>query len=160
MNATSEACADVRTYMRARRLNPETRLSFPKLVDDKGNVMVAAIRHEIATRWKGAGAYPVGWIIATLFAKARIQRAWARKEIAERAEDRARQVVANAAFEAEAERVAAANGYDVSVLNFHYTRHKFGSLADTNHAPHWRRIYARAVEIACDWRVDHLQAAE
>ena len=93
--------------------------------------------------------WPAAQALADTFQKVRLQRQWALARIAERAEDAARADAERAALEADAEAAARRHGFNVSALSFQFSRYRFGTLADTDDAPRQRRIYRRAIEIAC-----------
>lgn len=127
--------------------------SHPVLVcDQTGRIDLAAVRREVRSRTRCPSAifrWPAAAALADTFQKARLQRRWALARIAERAEDAARAQAERAALEQQAEAAAQRHGHSVSALSFQYTRYQFGSLADTDGAPQQRRIYRRAIEIAC-----------
>jgi hypothetical protein len=127
--------------------------SHPVLVCDKtGRIDFAAVRREVRARSRCASSvfrWPAAQALADTFRKVRLQQRWALAAIKERAEDAARADAERAALEAQAEEAARRHGYDVSALSFQFARYQFGSLADTDDAPDQRRIYRRAIEIAC-----------
>lgn len=128
--------------------------SHPVLVCGRtGRVDLAAIRHEVRSRTRCscvAFRWPVAPALADTFQKVRLQRRWALARIAERAREAARADAERIALEAQAEAAARRHGDDVSALAFQLSRYQFGTLADTEDAPHLRRVYRRAVEIACE----------
>src|SRR3954451_12367660 len=79
---------------------------YPRLVDEAGNLIRAAIRRELGNRHKGPGAAAFSHTLALLFAKARLQRRWAQADSAERAKDRERAAAARTGQEAEAAEIA------------------------------------------------------
>ena len=127
--------------------------SHPVMVcGETGQIDVAAIRREVRARTRCAAPifrWPAAPALADTFQKVRLQRQWALARIEERAEDAARAEVERAALEADADAAARRHGFNVSALSFQFSRYQFGSLADTDDAPHLRRVYRRAVEIAC-----------
>lgn len=127
--------------------------SYPILVcPETGRIDLVAIRCDVRTRTRCASAifcWPAAQALADTFQKVRLQRRWALARIAERAEDAARAQAERAALEADAEAAARRHGYAISALSFQLSRYRFGSLADTDGAPHLRRVYRRAIEIAC-----------
>ena len=127
--------------------------SHPALVCDRtGRIDIAAIRRDVRTRTRSDSCifrWPAAHALADTFQKVRLQREWALAGIKERTEDAARADAERAALEAEAEAAARRHGFNVGALSFQLSRYRFGSLADTGDAPHLRRVYRRAVEIAC-----------
>ena len=126
--------------------------SHPMLVCDKtGRVDFAAVRREVRSRTRYASPFrwPLAQALADAFQKVRLQRRWAFAKIKERAEDVARADAERAALDAEAEEAAQRHGDNVSALAFQLSRYQFGTLADTEPAPRQRRVYRRAIEIAC-----------
>ena len=126
--------------------------SHPVLVCGKtGRIDVAAIRREVRARTRCASIFrwPAAQALADTFQKVRLQRRWALAGIEERAEDAARADAERAALEAEADAAARRHDFDVSALSFQFSRYQFGSLADTDDASRQRRVYRRAIEIAC-----------
>lgn len=124
--------------------------SFPVLVTRDGQLDRAAIRHQMATRWKGPAAWSASKVLAELFAKVRLQRKWALARLEENAAIKARIAEEDAALETEAQDIALRCGYDTGHLSFQESRYRFGSLADTNRAPQMRRLYGRALSIAIE----------
>ena len=126
--------------------------SHPMLVCDKtGRVDLAAVRREVRSRTRCAAPFrwPVAQALADAFQKVRLQRRWAFAKIKERVEDAARVAAERAALDTEAEAAARRHGDSVSALAFQLSRYQFGTLADTEPAPRQRRMYRRAIEIAC-----------
>ena len=127
--------------------------SHPVLVCGKtGQADLAAIRQEVRARTRCPCAmfrWPAAQALADTFRKVRLQRRWALAKIAERAEDAARANAERIALDAEAEQAAQRHGYSVSALSFQLSRYRFGTLADTDGAARQRRVYRRAIEIAC-----------
>ena len=127
--------------------------SHPVLVCDKtGRIDLAAVRGEVRSRTRCTSPvfrWPVALALADTFQKVRLQRRWAHARIKERAEDAARAEAERAALDTEAEEAARRHGDNVSALSFQLSRYQFGTLADTARAPHQRRVYRRAIEIAC-----------
>ncbi len=126
--------------------------SHPALVcAATGRIDVAAVRREVRslTRCALPFRWPAAQALADTFQKVRLQRRWALATIRERADDAARADAARAALEVDAEEAAQRHGDNVSALSFQLARYQFGSLADTDRAPHQRRVYRRAIEIAC-----------
>lgn len=136
--------------------------SHPPLVcDQTGQVDFVAVRREVRTRCRSpVFRWPATEALADTFQKVRLQRGWALTRIRERADDAARMEAARAALEAEADAAARRHGDNVSALSFQFARYRFGSLADTDRAPHQRRVYRRAIEIACARVGESLAAAE
>lgn len=146
------------------RKTTQTIASYPPLVSASGTVNTAAVRREVRYLTRGpnpAWRWPAAAALTDTFQKVRLQRQWALKALTERAGDEARAAADRAAIETEALATAQRHRFDVTILNFHLTRHSVGSLADTNVAPHLRKVFRRAVEIACERAgASHLQAAE
>ena len=138
--------------------------SHPMLVcDESGRVDLAAVRREVRSRTRCAPPFcwPAAQALADTFQKVRLQRRWALARIKERAEDAARADAERAALETEAELATRRHGDSVSALAFQLSRYQFGTLADTEPAPRQRRVYRRAIEIACARAAGtSLQAAE
>lgn len=138
--------------------------SHPVLVcDATGRIDRIAVRAEVRSRTRCAP--PFRWTLsqalADTFQKVRLQRRWALARIHERSEDAARKEAERAALDHEADAAARRHGDDVSALSFQLARYQFGTLADTWNAPHQRRVYRRAIEIACARSAaDGLEAAE
>ena len=127
--------------------------SHPVLVCDMtGRIDLAAVRREVRSRTRCAALvfrWPAALALADTFQKVRLQRRWALARIKERAEDAARAQAERAALDTEAEEAARRHRHNVSALSFQLARYQFGTLADTARAPHQRRVYRRAIEIAC-----------
>ena len=127
--------------------------SHPVLVCDKtGRLDFAAVRAEVRARTRSTSCvfrWPAAQALADTFQKVRLQRHWALAGITERTEDAARAVAERAALEADAEAAARRHAFNASALSFQFSRYQFGTLADTDDAPRQRRIYRRAIEIAC-----------
>jgi hypothetical protein len=119
-------------------------------VDASGNVLRAAIRRELATRYNGAGATPFAPTLGLLFAKARLQRTWALRDSARRAAERARAAAAQAAQEEEAVDIAQRCNFNTALLRFQRDRYSYGSLAHSHRAPQLRALYGRALDIAIE----------
>lgn len=132
--------------------DPASMASHPVLVCGRtGRADLAVIRQEVRSRTRCALPFrwPAAQALADTFQKVRLQRRWALAKIAERAEDAARAEAERAALETEADGAARQHGDNVSALSFQLSRYRFGTLADTARAPHLRRVYRRAIEIAC-----------
>ena len=127
--------------------------SHPVLVcGETGQIDLAAIRREVRGRTRCPCAlfrWPASQALADTFQKVRLQRRWALAKIAQRTGDAARAEAERAALEAEADAAARRHGFNVSALSFQLSRYRYGTLADTDGAPRQRRIYRRAIEIAC-----------
>lgn len=141
-----------------------TPASYPVLVDPRtAKVDIAAVRQEIRkrTRAQGVWRWPVSAALADVFGKVRLQRRWALNAIERRKDEAERAAVAEIAFNAAVD-AALLKFTSPSVLRFQLTRYQFGALADTADAPHLRRVYRRALDIAIDraGAGEVLQAAE
>ncbi len=126
--------------------------SHPVLVCDRtGRIDFAAVRRDVRSRTRCAPPFrwPAAQALADTFQKVRLQRRWALARIKERTEDAARADAERVALEAQAEAAARRHGDNVSALAFQLSRYQFGTLADTDGAPQLRRVYRRAIEIAC-----------
>ena len=55
---------------------------------------------------------------------------------------------ADAPYQGEAAALARIQGYDIGLLQFHYARYQFGSLANNWEAPKMSRLYWDALQIA------------
>jgi hypothetical protein len=138
--------------------------SHPILVcDETGRIDFAAVRREVRSRTRCALPFrwPAAQALADTFQKVRLQRRWALARIKERSDDIARANAERTEFEAQAEAAARRHGDNVSALSFQLSRYQFGTLADTDGATRLRRIYRRAIEIACARASERdLEAAE
>lgn len=136
--------------------------SYPALIIASGAVDIAKVRREVRSRTRCASPFrwPAAAALADTFQKVRLQRAWAAKVAAEDAAIAERLAVEAAEIDAEAQAAIARHG-SVGSLVYHLGRYEHGSLSLNHEAPHYRRVFRRAVEIACERAAaSHLVAAE